>query len=348
MKRDKSIDIVRAMSILMILFYHGWVLCGSWALGVDVLTLFIKLSGEIGVTIFFLISGYGIYLSINNMDTANDLSFKKFIIKRIIRIGPSYWLSLIVAILFMDGAYYLSKQGTMNIVSHFLLIHNLFPEFHGAINGALWTMGVIFQFYVFAILLYKGVKKNKYVFGIIAVVFTIVSKIVIYKCVLPIVGQEYAFWGGRQLFTALDNFVLGMLLANIKSKNGKIKNNECSNRKCIIAIAFLIVGLWGLCKSGLNNGIHTDNISGYTWHSILAIILVLLMYYFSLLKLNYNTFVMKRLLWISKCEYEIYLWHLIMFNNLIGKAPFIKQLLDDGHSIVAQLSRQKSKIFIMN
>ena len=116
--------------------------------------------------------------------------------------------------------------------------------------------------------------------------------------------------------------MLGMLLANIKSKNGKIKNNECSNRKCIIAIAFLIVGLWGLCKSGLNNGIHTDNISGYTWHSILAIILVLLMYYFSLLKLNYNTFVMKRLLWISKCEYEIYLWHLIMFNNLIGKAPY--------------------------
>ena len=61
MKRIKNIDLLRAGAILYIMLYHCYVLSGQpWQAHTAIHTI-LTLGGEVGVTLFFLLSGYGIY-----------------------------------------------------------------------------------------------------------------------------------------------------------------------------------------------------------------------------------------------------------------------------------------------
>lgn len=64
LKRNKSIDILRAGALLIVLTYHLWVLTGSVAIMLPIVDTIVPLGGELGVTLFFLLSGYGIYYSL--------------------------------------------------------------------------------------------------------------------------------------------------------------------------------------------------------------------------------------------------------------------------------------------
>lgn len=110
--------------------------------------------------------------------------------------------------------------GIKSIVTHLLFIHNLFPQYHGAINGVLWTMGVTFQFYIFAYPLYRGMKKGGTFFAIFCILVTIAAKAIMYAYVLPGCNMDYnlEFFSGRQLITALDNFTIGMYVAYLGEK----------------------------------------------------------------------------------------------------------------------------------
>lgn len=98
-----------------------------------------------------------------------------------------------------------------------------------------------------------------------------------------------------------------------------------------VAVSILgIVMLLGVCKLGQNYGIHTNNISGYIWHSGIVIAMLIFIVGFSLIPLKRNIIV-KSLLWVATYEYGTYLWNLVVFNNLIEKAPFIQQLIGGGN-----------------
>lgn len=86
------------------------------------------------------ISGYGIYYSLR-MTEEKDV-YLKFLKKRLKRILPQYYFNLIFLLLFTSAAMYLSVEHISNIIAYFIVIHNLFPNYYGAINGVLWTMGV--------------------------------------------------------------------------------------------------------------------------------------------------------------------------------------------------------------
>ena len=85
---------------------------------------------------------------------------------------------------------------------------------------------------------------------------------------------------------------------------------------------------------GLKYGIHSNNISGYIWHSVLALSLGSLIYAFSTIKINMRNIGIRIILWIAKHEYSIYLWHLIVTINLINKAPIVSSLINKGGYIL--------------
>lgn len=331
--RNKNIDICRALSLLLILIYHGWVVCGSAATRFELIHMIVSLGGEIGVTAFFILSGYGIFCSLDKMLQSGEFSYWMFMKKRAVRILPQYYVSLLVVILFMDGAGYLSKGNIWNIAAHFFMIHNLFPDAFGAINGVLWTLGVTMDFYLVAILLYWGIKRWNVWFYAASVIVTVCNKAFVYKFVLPIIGTEYAFFAGRQLLTALDHFVAGMLLAYLTGNFAK----KIKSWMGIFISVFFGICLIGICKFGLVYGIHTNNLSGYTWHSFLTLALMFIIFGLACVRCNYNRPLEKALLWIAKYEYGIYLWHLVMFFNLIEKAPVIQTMLQMGKHIYVYL-----------
>lgn len=327
MKRFKNIDCCKGIALLFVLIYHYWVLSGSVPISIIGFDTIILLGGEIGVTMFFVLSGVGIYCLLKSKETVTWFSFIK---SRITKIIPLYYISILFVIgLTPTGASYLSKSGFWDIVTHILLIHNFFGRFHGTINGVLWTMGVIFQYYLIALPLYKYMQKNKHFTVLLSILFTVVCKTIVYKYILRAwgLGDIQYFVYGRQLFTALDNFVIGMYIGDFIICNKK----KITAMKGILCLAVLIciLILWG--RVSIRYGVYVDKISGYLWHSVLAIIIAGIIVIFGMMKeLNY----LRGLQMIGKNEYGIYLLHFPILQNMLQSSLF-QQLNMQNHYITA-------------
>ena len=176
MKRIKNIDLLRAGAILYIMLYHCYTLSGKpWHAHTAIHT-FLSFGGEVGVTLFFLLSGYGIYLSLASAEERGHLpNWGSFMKKRCRRIMPQYYVCVTVLLIFMSTRL-IGSDGFRHLFAYYTFTENLSPVTHGSINGALWTMGVIFQFYLIAPLLYRAVKKNWLISSIAAILFTVFCK----------------------------------------------------------------------------------------------------------------------------------------------------------------------------
>lgn len=321
MKRNKNLDILRAISILIIVIYHIYAVTG---IDIPIVSSVLKLGGEIGVTSFLILSGFSIYLSLDK--TKGEISYFQFIKNRLKRLLPEYYFCLIISLFLMGGAAYLSKDHIFDVLSHFALIHNLFSSSHGSINGALWTLGVIFQFYLVAKLFYKGMEKHSILVLVLSILFTISSKVIVFEFLTRMEMEGVMlFIYGRQLPTALDNFILGMFICHWY-KNG---NNKWKIPKLLYSICgvFLFIAVIFLVQ---RNVVYSNTWMGYSWHTLLAISLSLL--FFTFLKLNIKKLRIVTILeFIAKYEYGIYLWHLLIIYNLIDNAPIIKAFVSRGY-----------------
>jgi len=336
MQRNRGVDIYRTAALLLVLIYHAWVVCGQPGISIPVISTLVSLGGEIGVTAFFLLSGFGIYNSLQSMEEKGCLTFKNHIWKRFYRVAPQYYLNLLVMVLFGGAAYCLSSVGWMDLMSHVLFAHNFSLNYHGSINGVLWTMAIIFQFYLVAILLYKLMKKNAFLFWVGSLILTIGIKFVIFRWVGIVYGGNvtWNFYLGRQLPSALDNFTTGMFVAYL------LEATRTREKKLWISWSIVLFGMLcmlQICDYGLARGIHTTGVSGYLWHSLLAIALGIVMFGISMIPFSTDNWFIKPLLWISKMEYGIYLWHLVMFRNVIGGSGWIQELVLSGHVVLVMI-----------
>ena len=321
-KRFENIEYCKAAALLLVLLYHYWVLSGSPEIHIPGLRMLIFLGGEFGVTMFFVLSGFGIYCLLKNKE---EISWIPFIKSRLKKIAPLYYFSIILIIAITpEGGSYLSKNGLLHIIMHLLFMHNLLGRFSGTINGALWTMGIIFQYYLIALFLYRCMKKSRNITVLSSILLTIVLKMIVYKYVLPafgLAGTQYFIYG-RQLPTALDNFVLGMYAAAVVCDSKK----ALSTLKGVFYIAVAIGGiiLWG--SIGFRKGVYVANILGYIWHSFLAIFLAIIVIIAGKLEENKKKGILHI---IGKNEYGIYLLHFPILQNLL-QTPIIQQLNSKG------------------
>lgn len=323
MVRNRNVDIFRAISLLMVMIYHGWVLTGAYLFRYSIITMLVSLGGEIGVTAFFSLSGYGIYFSLTGMEKKlGKIDYAEFLKKRAKRIVPHYDLSIVIVVLMSIPAYF-SVNGILNIITHLLFVHNLFPKYSGSINGALWTMGVIVQFYFIAPILYKCFKKYGFKMEILCIAGTILMKWIMYAFVLPNTGHsgELEFFAGRQLITALDNFSIGMFAAYIIQEKKLRMNGKIAVIVCILATVEIVC----VCKAGMMYGIHTNNISGYIWHSLLALGLGGIIFGISFIKQSEKSMICKVFLWLAKYEYGIYIWHLLILSKMIDNFTWVQK-----------------------
>lgn len=116
-----------------------------------------------GVPVFFVISGFCMWFSIGR-----SKSYGQYLMKRFWRIYPELWVAVIVEILVMVLLYrgwnpgqlllFAIGQGT---VFQFWTPDSLRGYGVGTPNGALWTIGVMIQFYVVAWFFHKLMKNRR-------------------------------------------------------------------------------------------------------------------------------------------------------------------------------------------
>ncbi len=157
--RIPALDGVRTLLVLLIGWYHIWQ--QSWltpritlpwrTISLDAMVR----SGYLWVDGLLLLSGFLLYLPYaqareERKKLPRILPFYK---RRALRIVPSYYLSILVMLLFVaipQARYASFEAGAKDVLAHVTFTHTLFPfSYTGTpLNGALWTLGVEVQFYL--------------------------------------------------------------------------------------------------------------------------------------------------------------------------------------------------------
>lgn len=146
------IDILRGFAAITVLIYHV-IEHFNWHAFPSSGPMFWFRIGWVGVDLFFVISGFVITLSaIRLYKKMPDFYHGIFIKRRLLRIAPLYYLTLFCFIVFVSPTL-LWVDFYENLGLHLFFIHNLSPEFQGAINGVNWSIAVEMQFYLIMLLL---------------------------------------------------------------------------------------------------------------------------------------------------------------------------------------------------
>jgi len=123
--------------------------------------------GASGVDLFFIISGYIMCFS----SDGRQLNFNRFMLLRIRRIMPFYWLTttIALAVFLYNPKMVNSSGGETSIWASYVL----FPNGKKFLNGNGWTLSFEFFFYlIFAIFIYKGTDKAMRFSSIILLLLT--------------------------------------------------------------------------------------------------------------------------------------------------------------------------------
>lgn len=216
MKHIKGLDTIRAIAILVVIFEHWWIPVDIDPKG-DVYHWIKGLvpDGGFGVDLFFVLSGFLITsILLNSLDKNKNEKFrimKNFIIRRILRIFPIYFLTIIILILIgypfvKDSLFWISLY-----ISNFLVYKT-----QGWFNFShSWSLSVEEQFYLiwpWFIVFVRG-KYLKYVF-IFAILIGVFSAIYTMK-----IQQN---WAGFVLMpTCMQAFGIGGFYAFLY-KTGKL------------------------------------------------------------------------------------------------------------------------------
>lgn len=258
----ESLTGFRAISAILVFFHHF----PEKKLIIE--TFDFQREAKIGVSFFFVLSGYLICKSLSSTNFDYE-GLKKYLLRRIIRIVPIYWI-LLFAYLFID-----KSMQNENLFVHFLMIKGFMMETWYKGIGAAWSLTTEMSFYIIAPLLFILIDKNKsYIIGIASFVIFTVSYIILnwdmfsflssftllgrtfeffvgmlaYYIIAPMIGKldisklKLTYWGG--LFILI-TFIILCFIKTIEVPystsylHGKLLNNFILP----IFIAMLIIGL---------------------------------------------------------------------------------------------------------
>lgn len=266
------IDGLRGVAaVIVMLFHYLFMFHDQFGYNIDPIIQFRY--GFYGVQLFFMISGFVVYFSIINSRSIGD-----FILKRFIRLFPTYWLCLVITYMFVS-AYSLSEESSPNLkdaIINLSMLQGIFNIKH--IDPSYWSLQIELFFY-FVIILIFLFKLHDYM-GFVLV--TWLALIFFYNFIFKIPGLGLLFNLQYGMY-----FIAGIGFYNITRKNVHIIFNYS------IILASLILGL-----------AVQSNSDGFWW-CIPSIYVVFLLSINNGLNFLNNSFI----LFLGKISYPLYLIH---------------------------------------
>lgn len=158
----ENLDSLRAVAALLVIFYHFTLWFhfpdGNFYAAVQRIISFNNLGGPLAVRFFFVLSGFLItYLMFEEQKQNGKFSIKNFYIRRVLRIFPVYYLSLIIGFIIYPLLMSLREipfHEVSNPVLFSLFLANFDVMYNNSpVNGLLglqWSVAVEEQFYLLA------------------------------------------------------------------------------------------------------------------------------------------------------------------------------------------------------
>ena len=301
-ERFYIIDSLRFSAALAVVFYHyvfrGWADDDFSPLVFPALSEVFKY-GYLGVELFFIISGFVIYMSIQHATPS------KFVIGRISRLYPAFWVCVTLTYLSIELAQLPQFQASffqylynLSMVSGYLYLPH--------IDGVYWTLLIEIKFYflMFCILLFKA---KKHMLVILAVWLCIVF---LHSTKLFILPNSIEFF----LFPAYAcYFISGVLFFLIHQKG------VCITKMLLLSICFAL---------GIHNA-HFDMLqlatkynSTFNIYVIASIIASFYLLFFAIATKKISIKQSSKITLMGALTYPLYLAHqnigFIIFNLLDG------------------------------
>lgn len=174
--RLEGIDLLRGLAVSVVVLYHFFELLG---LHNSPYYPFVISIGQIGVPLFFVISGHLIYRSVDYSISKNGIKkgLKQYTFHRLFRILPAYYFNFFIV--FILALYIFGTMDTWSstftykqILSHLTFTSYFLYQTSGlGINGAYWTLSIEMLWYILAPLLFIYLKKDRYFFILFILAF---------------------------------------------------------------------------------------------------------------------------------------------------------------------------------
>ncbi|SRR6056297_2333641 len=199
-----SLDGLRAVSIILVFLSHA---------GLSPL-----IPGGFGVTVFFFLSGFLITtLMIREYNRSGKLDFGAFYLRRVLRLGPSLFLTILLAIILFIGGISPGNLSIEVLFSQFFFIYNyysLLPSADEGVRGLgiLWSLSVEEHFYMIWPLIFLLIARGRINFTHLVFLLTSILLWRVYR---------FYVWGDNEWTiyistdTRFDSLLYGCLLALI-------------------------------------------------------------------------------------------------------------------------------------
>ncbi len=306
-KRDFSIDVLRGIAVLLVLFRH------FHSTDYTIFIPYLEKIGWLGVDLFFVLSGFLIStLLYNEIDKTGKLDFKRFFIRRGFKIYPSFYFFILFIVLYK---IFSGKP---------LALKEIFTELffmQSYLNGLAvhtWSLGVEEHFYVFLPLCFIGIlkftKSNKINSKSMNILFIFILLYCLSIRILNVVNfssQVYKFLFNTHI--RIDSLFFGVFIAYYY-RYSYTKLKELMIRFAPLSILYSLIVF--------TTAFYFDNFSkfvtsvGFTLYYIgFGLILLLVLFKNEIFNLDsyWSTIVRilcKPIAFIGFYSYTIYLWHI--------------------------------------
>lgn len=216
--------------------------------------------GAVGVELFIVMSGFAITLGYFN----RSISYKDFILRRLNRIYPLYFVFLIVGIFYMYNYFLTSPILTFaKLCQHIFLLQTIIPTSSvTAFNGAAWTVATLFICYLTVPILFKGFKHKMKSTIIILFIYILFVNIVALYLEENFSNSLYIWLTYLSPFYRfLDFFIgvcFGIIFINIQNLSKRLSANAFSLIEILLTTTWIYftfnqinIQVYGIICSGL-------------------------------------------------------------------------------------------------
>ncbi len=336
-----TLDGYRAIAALAVLVLHASVISGFVFRNTEAGQYLVRL--DIGVSIFFLISGFLLYrpFVLSHINKQPGPGLRHYFVGRFLRIYPAYWVALIAVVWIFKQP---GPQHRIDSVGEFLAYFGLFQQYfaktaYGGIQQA-WTLCVEVSFYLFlplwAITIRTFTRRTKNIVAVelIGLVILFVTGIAYRMLVLSIDPGNAVEISWLPAF--FDQFALGMLLAVVSAgtETKKIKGTvtELAGRHpwvCwgIAAVCFWVVSTQVGLPIGYPRFSQGQWLAWSTGYGVTAFFFLLPAVFG-----NQNESFVRKLLrhpvlvFVGLVSFGVYLWHELFLDRFFtstGTQPFV-------------------------
>lgn len=286
-ERFIELDALRGIAVMLVLLSH-YTFAYDYYFKILDQHLFHFPYGVFGVQIFFMISGFVIFMTIEVSD-----SLKSFAISRFSRLYPTYWMSiaLTLSIIALFPIPTLGNYSFIDIVINLTMLQGFFKIPH--IDGVYWTLGIELLFYTIIGILYITQQLKR------------IELVSLFWLLLVVIGLSFDFRFEKyiRVLAILDFaplFIAGMMFYKIKYKTTNYVNH-------LIIIMSLIIYIFSLYIQLIKQPQIEMNLIPFIFISLVYSFFYFLIYFD--LKFLRN----KYLLFLGYISYPLYLLH-----NMIG------------------------------